>query len=226
MDIFGSFEPIKEQDLYDFYGLASINYDDLDSDGRKFFDYQIKRFRAHYMHALKTRFAHWSKGGKAPPSVEEMVKELRNSLFNNIEDQAAQMARMGTGFNMLAAVQAMRGQAAQKVKEEHSEHKTFARNLNEFKAADYPKIAQCVIDLWEAEHNPKKVIIAIDTLNGLQHCGGYVLIDFVAGKRDPSDPEGKRVIAEILDMKRHAKTPKEFQAKMSADIRKFVKDNS
>src|SRR5579871_2740527 len=98
MDIYGSFPPIAAQDLYDFYGLASLNYATLDYDTRKAVDFHMKRFREHYMHALRVRFAYWSKNGKAPPTIEEMMKELRDSIYGEITAQAQNM-RMGGGFN-------------------------------------------------------------------------------------------------------------------------------
>lgn len=227
MDIFGKFRAVTEEDLYSFYGIASIQLDKLEAGDRSIVDTFLNGFKKLYMEALRTRFAYWSGGNKAF-TVDDMIKQLRDSVNDFAAKDANKMARMGGGFDMMAAVKHMRGEAdggAAKQAAEDAQVQKFAKNLggSPFNNKNYQGIAKGVIKLHEAKTS-QDIIIAIDYLNDQQHQGGYILIDFVAGHRDPSDPEGNRVLQEIMNIKKHAKSPLEFAPKMHTEIRKMVQD--
>lgn len=225
MDIFGKFKAVTEENLYDFYGISSLNLDNIDTESRSIIECFLDGFKKLYMEALRTRFGHWNPNGKKAMTVDDMVKELRDSINDYVAKSSNKMSKLGTGFNMMEAVKFMRGEVGDaKKKAEESSVKGFAENLSKFDKDKYPKIAQGVIKLHDAR-TPKDIIIAIDHVNDLQHWGGYILIDFVAGHRDPSDPEGNRVLNEIMEIKKHAKSPLEFASKMSSDVRKIVQES-
>lgn len=226
MDINSQFKPITEQDLYDFYGIASLRIDDLSEDAKKMVEFFLITIRKTYMEALFTRFAHWSPNGGKPLTIDDMIKSLRHVINDEAAKQASRMALDGTGFNMMAAVKAMRGEdKPQKAKEilEAETTKKFADNLSKFDKDKYPLIAKSVIAIHEAK-TLEQIILAIDRMNDLSHWGGSVLCDFIAGHRDPSDPEGNRVFQEIMEIKKKAPCPLEFANKMSPDIRKIIFD--
>lgn len=222
MNIHGSFKAVTPVDLYDFYGIASLDRDKLEEDQLSQVMSRLKEIQDLYLEALKTRFAHWS--GKKDLTVRDMVGIMKDSLEDEIEDQAQQMAMgMSQGFNMMAAIKTMRGETDEaKKKAAQVNIEVFSKNLAGFNAADYPKIAQGVVDLFNAE-SASEIILAVDFLNDLQHCGGYILIDFVAGKRDPSNKFGNEMVKKILDLKRDAGSPLEFADEMSEGILEVVK---
>jgi pyridoxal biosynthesis lyase PdxS len=225
MDIFGKFRAVTEEDLYSFYGIASMDLNKLEASDKSIVESFLQGFKKLYMEALRTRFGHWSGGNKAL-TVDDMIKQLREVVNEYAAKNAQKMGRLGTGFNMMEAVKHMRGEtedgAAKKAAEE-KQVKDFAKNLATFDKDRYPKIAQGVVKLHEAK-TLQEIILAIDHVNDLQHWGGYILIDFVAGHRDPSDKEGNRVLQQVFDLKKNAKSPLEFAAKMHPEIRKMVQD--
>lgn len=230
MDIFGKFKPVTEQSLYDFYGIASLEIGNLSSDDTKIVECILAEMKDTYSKALLKRFAYWSPNGGKALTVEDMIETLKGSLKDEAAKQARNMSAMGKGFDMMSAVKMMRGESggaeeAKKVREE-ANTKKFAENLSGscFNNARYKGIAQGVIKLSEARTS-QEIIIAIDYLNDQQHQGGHILIDFVAGHRDPSDPEGNRVLNQIMEIKKHAISPLTFADKMSSDVRKLVQEN-
>lgn len=228
MDINGKFKSVTESDLYDFYGIASVRWDQLDADQQKIAESVLLTLQKTYEEALLKRFAHWSPTGGKPLDVLAMIQLLKDSLYDEARKQAQKMALDGRGFDIMSAVKQMRGEAeGQKEKAAENTTKQFAANLASFDSAAYKGrytgIAQGVIKLHDAK-TPPQIIQAIDYLNDQQHWGGFILIDFIAGHRDPSDPEGKRIVNEIFEMKKNAKTPLEYASKMSSDIRKLVQD--
>jgi len=222
MDIYGKFQPITEQSLYDFYGCASLNLSLLNTDERKIVDFELKRLKGMYISALFKRFAYWNPTGSKALTIEAMIKQLKDLLYEETSKQSSKMTALGTGFNIMTAVKQMRGESEEaKKKVEAANTKQFADSLSNFKSADYPKIAKGVVKLYEAS-SARDIIEAIDYMNDLQHCGGYILIDLNAGQRDPSNKEGQRVLQNILDIKKNAKSPREFLDKMSEEIRDIV----
>ena len=225
MDIFGKFRAVTPEDLYSFYGVASLNLDKMAADDLSIIESFLQGFKKLYMEALRTRFAHWNPGGKKALTVDDMIKNLRDDIVEFVAKDANKMARMGGGFNMMAAVKHMRGEVGDtKHRVEEAQVKDFANNLSKFDKDKYPKIAQGVVKLHEAKSN-KDIILAIDHVNDLQHWGGYILIDFVAGHRDPSDKEGNRVLQQVMDLKKNAKNPLDFADKMYSEIRKIVQNS-
>ena len=225
MDIFGKFRAITEEDLYSFYGIASLDFNKIEASDMSIIDSFLQGFKKLYMEALKTRFAHWNPGGKKAITVDDMIKELRDDISNFAAKSATKMAALGIGFNMMEAVKHIRGEVGDtKHRAEEAHVKGFAENLSKFDKDRYPKIAQGVVKLHEAKSS-KDIILAIDHINDLQHWGGYILIDFVAGHRDPSDKEGNRVLQQVMDLKKNAKSPLEFADKMYSEIRKIVQNS-
>jgi hypothetical protein len=226
MDIFGKFRAVTEADLYSFYGIASMDLNKLEISDKSIIMSFLDDFKKLYMEALRTRFGHWSGGNKAL-TVDDMIKQLREVVNEYAAKNAQKMGRLGTGFNMMEAVKHMRGEtddgAAQEAAKE-KQVKDFAKNLATFDKDRYPKIAQGVVKLHEAR-TPQEIILAIDHVNSLQHWGGFILIDLIVGHRDPSDPDGNKVFNEVMEVKKHAKTPLEYLDKMSSDIRKIVMEN-
>jgi|SRR5882672_11209903 len=230
MDIFGKFKPVTEESLYDFYGLASLEIGNLSQEEKAIADSILQEMKGTYSAALLKRFAYWSPNGGKPMTVEQMIETLKDSLKDEVAKQARQMGAMGKGFDMMSAVKMMRGEtndAKQTVKaKEDANVKQFAEKLGGscFNNERYQGIAKGVIKLHEAR-NSQEIILAIDYLNDQQHQGGYILIDFVAGHRDPSDPEGNRVLNQIMEIKKNAISPLKFADKMSSDVRKLVQQN-
>lgn len=216
------YKAVTPVDLYDFYGIASLSRKALTPEFQERVSRKLKDLRQLFLDALQARFNYW-RGGEAI-SINKIVEVMKNSLEDEIMKQAKLMqSGLGGGFNMLAAVAAMRGDTKVASKKMEAETiKLFAENLKNFKSADYPKIAKGVVDLFEAETD-KDIILSIDFLNDLQHCGGYVLVDFVAGQRDPTNTLGNKVMQEILDFKRDVVSPMDFAKDMSAPILEVVK---
>lgn len=228
MDINGKFKSVTESDLYDFYGIASLRWDQLDADQQKIAESVLITLQKTYQEALLKRFAHWSPGGGKPLDVLSMIKMLKDSLYDEANKQAKKMAMDGRGFDLMSAVKLMRGEAeGQKEKVIDQQNKQFAANLASFESPSYKGrytgIAQGVIKLHEAK-TPPQIIQAIDFLNLQQHWGGQVLVDFLCGQRKPDDPEATRIFLEVMEIKKNAKTPLEYASKMSSDIRKLVFD--
>lgn len=224
MNINGQFKAVTETDLYNFYGITSLDLNQLDNEERKIVEFTLSFLKKTYMEALRTRFAAWSPNGGKVLTVEDMIKILKDSLNDAITEQAPKMAAIGSGFNVMAAIKQLRGETEESKKKAEEQHiSQFADKLSQFDKDKYPKIAKGVIKLHEA-HSMKDIILAIDYLNMLQHWGGMILIDLIAGHRDPSDPEGNRVLQNILEVKKQAKSPLEFSDKMSPDVRKIVSD--
>ena len=227
MDIYGKFKAVTEESLYDFYGLASLEVSALTDDEKKIAEAILFEMKETYSKALLKRFAYWSPNGGKAMTVEQMIETLKDSLKDEVAAQARNMAAMGKGFDMMSAVKMMRGEVGDtKKKQEEANVKQFAENLGGscFNNARYKGIASGVIKLHEAK-TAQDIIMAIDYLNDQQHQGGYILIDFVAGHRDPSDPEGNRVLNQIMEIKKHAISPLKFADKMSSDVRKLVQQN-
>lgn len=230
MDIYGKFKAVTEESLYDFYGIASLEVGNLDGDDLKIVESILYEMKDTYTKALLKRFSYWSPNGGKALTVEDMIETLKDSLKDEVAKQARQMGAMGKGFDMMSAVKMMRGEGggadeAKKARED-ANAKKFAENLGGscFNNARYKGIANGVIKLHDAK-TANEIIIAIDYLNDQQHQGGHILIDFVAGHRDPSDPEGNRVLNEIMEIKKKAISPIEFASKMSSDVRKLVQQN-
>jgi hypothetical protein len=222
MDINGKFKSVTETDLYDFYGIASLNIATIESDELKIVEFYIKGLKQTYMKALQTRFAYWHPNGSKASSIENMIKLLRDGLDDEAKKQSLKMAAIGSGFNMRDAIKQMRGETEEsKKKAEIESTKKFAENLSKFDSDKYPMIARGVIKLHESA-STKEIILAVDHLNDLQHWGGAILVDLVVGHRSPDDKEGNRIFQEIMDIKKNAKSPLEFVDKMSEDIREIV----
>ena len=174
------------------------------------------------MESLAKRFAHWNPNGGKAISVDDMIRALKDDLNKMVEKEANKMSRLGTGFDMMSAVRQMRGETeGAKDKAEKVAAKQFAENLGKFDNDRYKKIAAGVIKIHEA-NAIKDIILAIDYVNDLCHWGGSVIVDFLSGKRDPENKENNRIFNEVMETKKHAKSPLEFADKMSSDIRKIV----
>jgi len=220
MDIHRKYRAVKPIDLYDFYAISVLDRNQLNDIESKTIIKRLFEIKDIYMEALTSRFAHWA--GKRKITINEMVGIMQRSLDSVVEEQASQMSRFGQGFNVLVAIQAMKGEQEKAKKEaEKVDIQNFSKKLGQFKAADYPKIAKGVINLHRAE-DPKEIILAIDYLSDLQHCGGYILIDFVAGKRDPSNKFGNEMVKKILDIKKEVDSVLEFKDEMSKSILNIV----
>lgn len=230
MDIYGKFKAVTEESLYDFYGLASLEVGNLGADDLKIVECILAEMKDTYTKALLKRFSYWSPNGGKAMTVEQMIETLKDSIKDEVKKQAQQMGAFGKGFDMMSAVKAMRGETGDSKeiikKKDDANMKQFADKLggSPFNNTRYQGIAKGVIKLHEAKTN-QEIIIAIDYLNDQQHQGGHILIDFVAGHRDPSDPEGNRVLNQIMEIKKHAISPLEFADKMSCDVRKLVQEN-
>ena len=221
MDIFQQYNAVTPEDLYDFYGIAALDRSSLSDYDRSIVSRRLQTIREVYIEALKTRFAHWS--GKKNLTVEDFLNVMKGSLTESISKQAESMQTgISQGFDMLSAVRHMRGETEEAKKEAARVNiEIFSKNLSGFKAADYPKIAQGVVDLFNAKKD-KDIILAVDFLNGLQHCGGYILIDFVAGKRDPSNKFGNKICKDILAIKAEARSPLDLVKDMSTEIANII----
>lgn len=228
MDIYGKFKAVTEESLYDFYGLASLEISNLTTEEQAICDSILQEMKGTYSAALLKRFAYWSPNGGKAMTVEQMIETLKDSLKDEVAKQARNMGAMGKGFDMMSAVKMMRGETGDSKenlkKKEDANVKQFAEKLSTFDKSRYPAIAKGVIQLHEAKTS-QDIILAIDYLNDQQHWGGYILIDFVAGHRDPSDPEGNRVLNQIMEIKKNAVSPLAFADKMSSDVRKLVQQN-
>lgn len=225
MDIFGQFKAVTPEDVYDFYGIASLEIDKLDDDDRKLVECQLTTLQKTYMEALRKRFAHWAPNGGKALTVDDMINSLKASINEEIQKQTKKMAAVGAGFNIMETVKTLRGETgdARKKAEEASVQK-FADNLSTFDSNKYPMIAKGVIALHEAR-TPQQIILAIDHINDLSHWGGAILVDFLSGKRDPSNKENNKIFNEIMETKKHAKSPLEYADRMTSDIRKLVQKN-
>lgn len=218
----GTYTAVTSEDLYDFYGIASLSRKFLSQEHLSKVEQRLQDLRQLFLDALQSRFGGW--GGQQQLSIKAIVDIMKGSLEDEIQKQAQAMQYgMSQGFNVMAAVEAMRGESsAAQDKMKGEAIKLLSKGLLNFGAADYPKIAKGIVDLYEAKE-PKEIILAIDFLNDLQHCGGYVLVDFVAGQRDPSNKLGNQLMQEILDFKRDAMSPMDFSSKMSPEILEIVK---
>ncbi|MHA2136261.1 MAG: hypothetical protein ACW99J_20565 [Candidatus Thorarchaeota archaeon] len=211
---------VRPVDLYDFYGIASLSRKALPPELLERITGRLENIRDVYLGALKNRFGGFFRCDE-DLNLQEFVNNLKQSLNEEIIKQATEMRQASSkGFNVMAMVDVMHQQQKQsKLSEKYV--KALSESLAGFQAADYPKIAQGVVDLHEAE-SCKDIILAVDFMNDLQHCGGYVLVDFVAGQRDPTNALGNKVYQEILDFKRDAMSPLDFAEHMSPAILEVV----
>ena len=211
---------VRPVDLYDFYGIASLSRKALPPEFLERITERLEVIRDVYLGALKNRFGGFFNCDDSL-NVQDFVNNLKQSVNEEITKQASEMRQASSrGFNVMAMVDVMHKQQKQaKLSEKYV--KALSESLANFQAADYPKIAQGVIDLHEAK-TCKDIILSVDFMNDLQHCGGYVLVDFVAGQRDPSNVLGNKIYQEILDFKRDAMSPLDFADHMSPEILEVV----
>lgn len=212
---------VRPVDLYDFYGIASLSRKALSPEFLKRITDRLLQIRDLYLGALKNRFGGFA-GLKDGLDYADFVKSLKDSLNDEIVEQAAQMRPgLTQGFNVMAIVDVMHQSKKKTPKVGGAYVKALSENLANFNMADYPKIAKGIVDLYEAK-SCKDIILSVDFMNDLQHCGGYVLVDFVAGHRDPSNVLGNKIYQEILDFKRDAMSPLDFAEHMSPSILEVV----
>jgi hypothetical protein len=167
MDISSKFKAVTPEDLYNFYGIATLNLDLLEPDEKAICETTLEVLRKTYMEALRTRFAHWHPDGKNAMTIDDMIKTMKDELAEHVKKDSAKMSRMGMGFDMMGMVKSMRGDTESgKSKAEEANTKKFADNLSTFDKDKYPVIAKAVVQLFEAR-TPSKIILAIDHLNDL-----------------------------------------------------------
>jgi hypothetical protein len=216
---------LSTSDIYDFYGLTMVDADSIDEDSAKLYNFYLRDIKSKYIESLAHRIrleAKWMGLDLDGNSITALVGKLSAKIDEEINKQAAKMRMTGTGFNMLDFVKSQQGQ---KQRDLDIAADTFRSKEGKSRPAyggePWAKISEAFLKVEKAD-TPKDIIQAVDALNSLQHNCCHVLFD-LTNTRYGGEPDDATAVRAVLEEKFKAKTPKEFEKKMSQDVRKFLK---
>lgn len=216
---------LETHDIYDFYGLTMVNRDALPSPNQRLFKFYLNEIKRKYIESLAHRIrleAKWMGLDLQGNSITALVNKLTTKMDEEIKKQSKNMMALGTGFDMLAFVQAHQ---KQKQRDMDIAADTFRSEEGKSRPAyggePWAKISDAFLRVEKAVSD-QEIILAIDALNSLQHNCCHVLFD-LTNTRGASGEDATAIKA-VLEEKFKAKTPKEFEKKMSSDVRKFLKE--
>jgi hypothetical protein len=215
---------IDVSDVYDFYGLTCVTESDLNPEGVQMYTFFLKEIQRKYVVALKKRIK--EEAGYLGLDIEgtniaTLMNNMKKGIDEQIKQQATKMARTGTGFNMMDIIKDTMNTKPKGMENAAAAFRVKEKQRPAFGGEPWAKISEAFLGVEAAKSN-KEIILSIDHLNDLQHNCCHVLFDLTGTRGGGGDAH--KAIAEILDEKRDAKTPKEFAPKMSGDVRSFLKE--
>jgi len=240
------YEKITEEDVFDIYGYEYLlGYADAEVTSE--IEQGVKEIHSRYLAAAKKRAA-WvleSVGvvNNTPDSLRSMANSVTSQLEKNIENSVLKQQQTGLGSGgLMGAILSgyqesnadLTGVDVSKFGLQNKDGKKQIRDrskIDGFGLSEWKDIAEAYFNLEDAT-TTSKMILAIDHLNDLQHCGGNLLVDFQlgyragegkdgSGARDEQTKKALENLKAILDIKRDAKSPKEFLPKMSSTVRRL-----
>lgn len=215
---------IDVSDVYDFYGLSCVTEASLNEEEKKMFTFFLNEIQRKYVISLKKRIkeeAGYLGLDIEGTNIETLMTNMKKGIDEQIKQQASKMARTGSGFNMMDIIKDTMNAKPKGMENAAAAFRVKEKQRPAFGGEPWAKIAEAFLGVERAKSN-KDIILAIDHLNDLQHNCCHVLFD-LTGTRGGGG-EAHKAIAEILDEKKHAKTPRDFAPKMSSDVRSFLKD--
>jgi len=238
-----TYNPVSEEDIFDLYGSEYLLSKVQDADSRSILESRVKEIHKVYLAAAKKR-AEWvlESCGVAHVTSDSLRSAVGTISSNFEKNLVKKLDSQPFGGNLLGAIiEAQQESGAdlgdldiEKYGVEHKKVKAV-RDFSNIGLGEWKEIAEAYFNLEDAD-TVNEMILAIDHLNDLQHCGGNLLVDFQMGRRVGEGKAAKHVTDEhvqkavdnmnkILDIKRDSASPVEFLPQMSSTVRKVWQEN-
>jgi hypothetical protein len=216
---------IDVSDVYDFYGLTCVIESSLGGEEQQLYAFFLKEIQRKYVVALKKRIkeeAGYLGLDIDGTNLETLMGNMKKGIDEQISKQANSMMRMGGGFNLMETIKQVHTTKPKGMENAAASFRVKEKQRPAFGGEPWAKISEAFLGVEKATSN-KEIILAIDYLNDLAHNCCAVLFDLTGTRGGGGDAH--KAIQDILDEKKHAKTPKEFASKMSNDVKSFLKAN-